>query len=348
MKMLYRALCMTIAMTTGATAAEPGSVHADEWAAYQQAFVQQGRVIDIANGKISHSEGQGYGLLLAYLAGDTDGFAAIWQFTSAELMVREDGLLAWKWEPDANPHVTDSNNAADGDMLVAYALALAGQDWDRPDYVDAARKLANALGSAATLRWRGRDIMLPGAFGFRPEDQADGPVINLSYWVFEAFPVLAAVAPNTDWAAIAQSGRLLVHESRFGPLQLPTDWIALGGEQPAPAAGFAPEFGYNSVRIPLYLLRGGDREPVLLRQFVAPLSGETAATTRVETGQAIDPLQEPGYRIIGAAITCVLDGAPIDPALLTFSPQSYYGSTLQLLTLSYLRQSAPHCLGGSK
>jgi endoglucanase len=344
MKALFGAIGMTIAMSMGIAAAEPGTVYADEWAAYQQAFVEQGRVIDIANGRISHSEGQGYGLLLSYLAGDKDGFAAIWKFTTTQMMVRDDGLLAWKWQPDASPHVTDSNNAADGDILVAYALILAGQDWNRADYVDAGRQLATTLGTASTLRWRGRDILLLAVFGFRQEDQDGGPIINLSYWIFEAFPVLAKAAPNTDWAAIAQNGRLLVHESRFGPLQLPTDWIALGGEHPAPAPGFTPEFGYNSVRIPLYLLRGGSTEPVLLRQFIAPLSGETAATTLVDSGQAIDRLHEPGYRIIGAAISCVLDGTSIDPALLTFTPQSYYGSTLQLLTLSYLRQSAPQCL----
>ena len=36
----------------------------------------------------------------------------------------------------------------------------------------------------------------PGAVGFRAEDRADGPVVNLSYWVFPAFPALKEAAPE--------------------------------------------------------------------------------------------------------------------------------------------------------
>lgn len=343
-----RAICLGLAMMVtlnlGSVAAEPGTVKSDEWASYQQAFVSDGRIVDMANGNISHSEGQGYGLLLSFLAEDRDSFAAIWAFTQSEMMVRDDGLVAWKWDPAADPHITDSNNASDGDILIAYALMLAGESWEQPDYVEAARSLANAVGKTSTMRWRGQEILLPGSFGFRRDDQEDGPVVNLSYWVFEAFPALAKIAPTTDWEAVAQTGRRLVNETRFGPLELPTDWLSLREAVAAPAAGFTPEFGYNSLRIPLYLLRGGTTQPALLRQFIVPLSGDTASTTLVETGEAIEALREPGYRIIGAAIACVLDGQPIVPDLLTFSPQSYYGSTLHLLTLSYLRESAPQCM----
>ncbi|MEG9529489.1 MAG: glycosyl hydrolase family 8, partial [Hyphomicrobiales bacterium] len=41
------------------------------WRAYRSRFItDQGRVVDTANGQISHSEGQGYGMLLAVAAGD--------------------------------------------------------------------------------------------------------------------------------------------------------------------------------------------------------------------------------------------------------------------------------------
>lgn len=344
MRVLLLIAAMAIASATTVLGAQPGSVSVDEWAAYRSAFVSDGRVVDTANGDISHSEGQGYGLLLSYLADEPDDFADIWAFTRDELMVRDDGLVAWKWDPQASPHITDSNNASDGDILIAYALALAGDAWKEPDYTEAARSLANAVGETSTMRWRGRDILLPGSFGFRREDQDDGPVINLSYWIFEAFPELARIAPHTDWDSIAQNGRRLINETRIGPLGLPTDWLSVRSSPPVPAASFSPEFGYNSIRIPLYLLRGGSTESALLRQFVEPLSGETAGTVLVASGRTVDALSEPGYRIIGAAVSCVLDGQRVDPALRTFSPQSYYGSTLHLLTLSYLRQSAPQCL----
>src|SRR5436309_1896309 len=45
--------------------------HAWAWRSYKARFVtDQGRVVDTANGRISHSESQGYGMLLAVAAGD--------------------------------------------------------------------------------------------------------------------------------------------------------------------------------------------------------------------------------------------------------------------------------------
>ncbi|WP_375449895.1 glycosyl hydrolase family 8 [uncultured Devosia sp.] len=345
MRLLGLLAVMVLGLGGTAAAVEP-SIDAAEWDAYKAAFMtEDGRVVDNANGGISHSESQGYGLLLSYLAQDRESFATIWGFTKRELMIRDDGLAAWKWDPTASPHVTDPNNATDGDILLAYSLGLAGLGWDEQPYQTASRDLANAVGRTATMSWHGRHVLLPGAFGFRPEDLDDGPVVNLSYWIFEAFPVLAKIAPETDWLALAIDGRRLVSEAKFGESGLPSDWISLAGAAPAPAASFPPEFSYNSIRIPLYLLRGGSTEPALLDNFVAPLDGRADPGTRlVATNQVIDPLTEPGYAIIGAAVACVLGGEAIPAPLLQFQPQSYFGSTLHLLTLSFLRENAQACL----
>ena len=46
-----------------------------EWQIYASTFVTaDGRIVDNANGNVSHSEGQGYGLLLAALADDFERF----------------------------------------------------------------------------------------------------------------------------------------------------------------------------------------------------------------------------------------------------------------------------------
>ncbi|MEQ4600202.1 MAG: glycosyl hydrolase family 8, partial [Methylobacteriaceae bacterium] len=87
------------------------------WRAYRSRFItEQGRIVDTANGLISHSEGQGYGMLLAVAAGDRPTFERIWGWTRANLMVRSDELLAWRWAPDHRPAVSDMNNATDGDI----------------------------------------------------------------------------------------------------------------------------------------------------------------------------------------------------------------------------------------
>lgn len=340
------ALLMSVGSTLAADpdVARPGLINEAEWQAYRDNFVSdEGRVIDDANGGISHSESQGYGLILAHMAGDADAFDLIWQFTRDELQVRGDDLAAWRWDPNQTPHITDANNASDGDILIAYALALEGETRDSHEMVADARRIADAVGAKNTVRWRGMDLLLPAELGFGRDDQADGPVVNLSYWIFEAFPVLARIAPETNWDRISQDGRRLLVDARFGETELPTDWVALPEGKPQPALGFDAQFGYNSIRIPLYLLRAGYTQPALIGPFVESFAVDPAIVD-LPAGTISSALTEPGYRIIGAALTCAADGTKIPEDLVSFSPHSYYGSTLHLLTLSFLRALAPDCL----
>ena len=95
-----------------------------QWQQYKAKFIDpSGRVIDNANGAISHSEGQGYSMLLAERFGDKDAFAKAWLWTRQNLLVRPDRLAAWRWDPTSTPHVTDTNNATDGDLFMAWALS---------------------------------------------------------------------------------------------------------------------------------------------------------------------------------------------------------------------------------
>jgi len=329
-------------------AAPTSMISRAEWSAYQTQFVaEDGRVIDNANGDISHSEGQGYGLLLAYLAGDRAAFEKIWSFTRTELIVRDDGLAAWRWDASATPHITDTNNATDGDILIAYALALAGQGWNEADKLEAATSMIKTVGDNLIVKTRGDSLILPGSKGFRKSDRKDGPVVNPSYWVFEALPLFAEISSNTVWNDTSASGQQLIADAQFGTAKLPTDWISMAKATPRPADGFPPEFGYNSIRVPLYLMRAGLGGKQNLAAFAEAFNGpEGAAIVDVKSGKRLDPLVEPGYRIIGAAMDCVLNGAPIPAALQTFAPESYFGSTLQLLTLDYLRKNHGPCLSG--
>jgi endoglucanase len=339
-------LVLLLGMAAGGSAMAQASIKASDWAAYQQKFLDNGRIIDDANGNVSHSEGQGYGLLLAVLAGDRVRFEEIWAFTLTELLIRSDGLAAWRWEPAAKPHVTDVNNASDGDLLIAYALALAGEMWNDNRYLAAARKVGLALGRTAIIDFKGGPIMLPGASGFTAKDRPDGPVVNPSYWIFETFPVLARVAPGVNWPALSARGLQLLDEAQFGPQKLPPDWLALKNT-PVSAEGFPNVFGYNSLRIPLYLLRAGLTEPRRLeqyRRFWVDENGGQPAIVDLATGRVLALLPDPGYRAMAAALDCVLKGKSIPADLKEFQPTLYYPSTLHLLTLSFLSQKYPKCL----
>lgn len=327
-------------------AAQPGSLAPEHWRPWRDRFVtDRGRVVDDGN-KISHSEGQGYGLLLALLAQDRATFVRIWSFTKNELLLRDDGLAAWRWDPDATPHVTDTNDAADGDILIAYALALAGEAWKEPELTQAARDMADAIRRLIIQRAGARVVVMPAVKGFGAGERPDSPVVNLSYWVFEAFPTLARLAPDPNWDAAAASGIDIVRSARFGPARLPSDWISLRGEAPEPAQGFDRQFGYDAIRVPLYLLRAGIVDRELLGPFTTLWSAPNAAPAPINLsdGRALNGMGDPGYRMIAAALACALDAKPIPAALKTPAPTSYYPSTLHLLALSTIAQNFPGCL----
>ncbi len=298
---------------------------------------QDGRVVDNANGNVSHSEGQGYGLLLAALAGDSDRFDKIWRWTETHMMVRPDHLLSWRWDPQKGA-ITDTNNATDGDILVAWALAQGrakvqpsrlsrlGRGHRRRDRRELIKNSDHGL------------ILLPAAQGFGHDDQPDGPVVNLSYWVFPAFSTLKDLAPAYDWEALHANGLKLLNVGRFGPLRLPPDWLSLGGQTPAPAQKFPSQFGYNAIRIPLYL--AWDSAPQArhaLSGFVNLWRGPRSAgpyVIDVNSGSAEQILDGAGYRLALALARCVSLDSPIDEQVIKSRDPLYYPDTLRMLSLA--------------
>jgi len=349
MKRLLKLICVAsfavAAVCQSAQAQGPG-INPKAWGAYKAKFLDvSGRIVDDANGNISHSEGQGYGLLLAYLANSPADFEQIWYFTRTELLLRDDGLAAWKWDPAVTPHVTDINNASDGDLLIAYALALAGSAWNRSDYIEAAAKMAQALLSHVVISSGGRTLLLPGVSGFDSPDRKDGPVINPSYWVYEAIPIMALLAPSNAWQKLSDDGLSLLQAMQFGPRKLPSDWVSLN-RMPEPANGFDAEFGYNSLRIPLYLVRAGVSDKALLARLRHGMTAEDGAPATIDlpSGKPKTLLSDPGYRIVNDVVACVTDGTKLPESSRQFEPSLYYPSTLHLLGLAFVGEKHPECL----
>jgi len=325
---------------------QAAGVPAQQWEAYKSKFLEDdGRIIDNGNDNISHSEGQGYGLILAYLANDPAAFEQIWSFTRTELLLRDDGLAVWKWNPNTEPHVTDTNNATDGDLLIAYGLALGGAAWNRTDYTVAAKGMARTLLKSAVIDQGGRTVLLPGLEGFGAGDRGDGPVINPSYWVYEALPIMNMLAPSDRWQKLVDDGQALLRAMRFGPRHLPADWVSIV-RQPKPAEGFAPEYGYNAIRIPLYLARAGVTDRSLLSWLAEATTASPGATGTfdVTTGEVKETLTDPGYRLVNDLVACVVEGKNLPDDVRRFEPVLYYPSTLQLLGLAFIAEKHPECL----
>lgn len=320
------------------------------WRAYKGRFVTEtGRVVDTANGQISHSEGQGYGMLLAVAADDRAGFERIWGWTRANLFVRNDQLAAWRWEPEKRPAVADMNNASDGDLLIAWALTEAAEAWGDVSYRVAARRIAVEIGrKLILLKTAHGTLLLPGINGFSADDRQDGPVLNLSYYVFPAFARLPLVAPEFDWAGLGRAGLRLIEKARFGPAKLPSDWITLKGGEPQPADGFPAQFSYNAIRIPLYLAWAGFDQPRNHAGFLAvweQRKRRALPLIELAQGQPSVWLEERGYEALPALSACASKAAPFPRHLR--NPQGaehYYPATLHLLALTAAAMRYPSCL----
>jgi endo-1,4-beta-D-glucanase Y len=316
------------------------------WAAYKQRFItSEGRLVDDSALDVSHSEGQGYAMLLAAYSGDAATFSKLWAWTAANLYIRGDGLAAWRWRPQDKPHVLDRNNATDGDLLIAWALIEGSREWLKPEYASKAREIALAIGRQATYETIFGRALSPGVAGFGPKDFDDGPVVNPSYWVFPALDELSTVAPEIDWTRIRDSGLALLDGAKFGPRRLPSDWVSLkNGIQPA--AGYPNRFGYDAIRVPLYLVWSAPRDRTRLAAFAEQWTGapdHTPAIVDLETGTEIEPLAEDGYRAVAALVRCAVHNTIFPDNLRSAAFDRYYSATLHMLSLAALHQRLPQC-----
>ncbi|MBK1649242.1 glycosyl hydrolase family 8 [Rhabdochromatium marinum] len=240
-----------------------------DWQRYAAlVLARDGRILDTGNGGISHSEGQGFGMRLAFHYNQRQAFERIWGWTQEHFYVRGDHLAAWRWRPDDKPHIDDHNNATDGDLFIAWSLALAGRCWDVPEYLDTARQIAADIRAKLVRETTAGTLLLPGAQGFEHDQTL---TLNLSYWVFPAFAELARLEPDAaEWPALIASGQALLGELQFGRWKLPPDWVTW-----EPQAGFAlpdqfpPRFGYDAVRVPLYWVWHGQTTGHELDQLAA-------------------------------------------------------------------------------
>jgi endoglucanase len=314
-----------------------------EWALFRDRFIMpNGRTVDTGNGDASHSEGQGWTLLMAEAHDDRATFDRVLLWTRRQLKRPYDSLHAWRWMPNRPMSVEDGNNATDGDIFIAWALSRAARRWKQPELQAMSTAICADLERLCVREVAGRTVLLPAAQGFERRDHV---VVNPSYFIFPAFADLAATeGEDSPWNSLYQDSLALLREARFGRWGLPADWLQLPrqGGRPLPATGWAPRFSYDAVRVPLYLAWGGLAMEPAARAAVefwtsASLPYQPAWTEFAGDKLAPYPIG-PGHRAIAA-----LAGHPVGPVALPSvrDAADYYAGALVMLSHIALAERLP-------
>lgn len=308
----------------------------------------EGRVIDDGNGNITHSEGQGYGMLIAEAYADRATFDRIWAWTKKNLQTRpNDKLLSWLWKPNDTPEggaVADPNNASDGDLLVAWALARASKRWNEFSYEQASLQIIADLRRLDYHTFKEQLVLLPGTDGFvKPE----GIILNPSYYIFQAFRELGQVFPDPTWMALDESGQDLIRKARFGKWNLSPEWVMMPmeGDLSLPI-GFPHDFGYNAVRIPLYIIWASPDNIELLQPFAdfwkQSAGQETPATVNLDTNAPGPDPALPGMLAIAQLTLATVEKRKLTvPDIPSVSADEvYYSACLKILVKMVIKESA--------
>jgi endoglucanase len=264
--LLFLVLCALVA--TSHPGCADGGLPATEWTKYRTRFVtDDGRVLDTGNKAVSHTEGQGWAMLFAEAHGDRAAFDKVWNWTRDNLQRHDNALFCWRWDPADKAPVTDSNNASDGDILIGWALIRAARRWNEPGYLEAAHGIVADIRSKLLYHWSNRLVLLPGSDGFQSEDGIT--VVNPSYYIYPAIKDFARIMPAPEWQRLRRDGLSLLSEARFGRWRLTPDWVDLAGTgSVAPATKFPARFGFDAIRVPLYLMWAGDATAERLASYL--------------------------------------------------------------------------------
>lgn len=320
------------------------------WEAWKGAFLQpDGRVVDTLQRGASHSEGQGYGAVLASEFGDRTAFARIVEWTERNLSVRGDGLLAWRYLHDEPVPIPDLNNASDGDLFYAWALVRGARRFGEGAYLSRAVQAAQGLAAhciAPNPAFAGEMLLLPAAFGFRNEDRT---VFNPSYMMPLAMREVAAATGVVELGIAAQHAEaMMLRLAERGPVP---DWVQSTAQGMTAAPDFSTAAGYEAMRIPLYLIWSGlQRHPAvtqMMRVYDRTVRPGMPVPTRIdpESGVVLEASNDSGYRALAGLVSCAGNSGQVGSDMPPFDPgQPYYPATLHLFSILAANQVTPQCV----
>lgn len=295
------------------------------WQEYKRRFVKaDGSVVDTGNKGITHTEGLGVSMLVSVELDDAEAFKALAKFS--DKLKRPDSLYSWRWEPGKG--VTDRNNATDGDLYIAWAYTRAVLKSRRADWAETARNLVAAIDRQCSVVTRYGRVLVPGTEGFLRQD---GPVIvNPSYWVFPAFKELRAIGASS-WDEVYADARKLLQSPSWSSAGLPADWLTLQ-DTVMPWAERPARFGYEAIRVPLFLVWAGlDAEPCVRAVARHVSQPDFPAWVSLDGKEKAEYVAPPGFQAVAALVKKAVYGTPLSAQAFRID-DDYYSSSLVLLS----------------
>ena len=125
-------------------------------------------------------------------------------------------------------------------------------------------------------------------------------------------------------------------QARFGEYLLPPDWLETSGEL-RPAEGFPARFGYDAIRVPLYLIWGGYTSGDDIGKFNGFWgryeAESTPAWVDVVLGNVSQEKQSPGMQAVARLTASLVNGTPLPSRTFDLSRTTdYYSASLLMLT----------------
>jgi len=306
----------------------PFSQAGQAWESYKARFLMpDGRIVDTGNGNVSHTEGQGFAMLMAVASDDKAAFDKLWQWTDSTLKNKENGLFYWRYNPVEPDPITDKNDATDGDTMIAWALLKADARWHDKGYSTASDAITKALVAHTVIRYAGQRVMLPGAQGFNLNSEV---ILNPSYFIFPAWQAFADRSHLQVWRELIKDGQTLLGKMGSGKANLPTDWVSLAADGTlTPAKAWPPRMSYDAIRIPLYVHWFNPQSPQLTpwRGWFGQFSREqTPAWVNVTTNDYAPYMMEGGL----LAVRDLTMGQAMSEPEIT-AKDDYYSASLKML-----------------
>jgi len=313
------------------------SATANVWDDYKARYITaEGAVVDTQAGgkKVSHSEGQSYGMLFALAYNDKETFDKIYKWTRKYLKNKDNGLFYWVYRHDRKDKIADKNNASDGDLVIALALLRASERWGVKKYKIDSEHIANNILFATVTKYAGKHVMLPGENGFYYNSSI---TLNPSYFVFPAFAGIYNHTHISAWKNLYDDSLKILDaiNSMNVKVKLPPDWISMDAAgKVKPAKEWPARSSYDAIRVPVYIYWVNPRSPLLTpwkNWFIKYPNNSCPAWVNIATAEVAPYKMPPGLEAVRQLVMGVYPDSQMPEPVLT-SGDDYYNASLKILT----------------